>query len=128
MATEGSSAAQVIEQKAAEMWSRLAGRFEKGATAKQKAAEDAAKKAREEAPKPPAAPDPRVLLLSRWIATDPATVTALLSIIDEMIQLYGAQRREAVASHAYMAYHEGECAALSELRTKLTNLSGQGKP
>jgi len=113
---------EVLAQAKRKLWARVSERFQKGATLKARQEAERLKEAAEVAkPKPP---DPRDVVVAAWIASNPSGFAALCSIVDGMIQFHAAERRETVGSHSYMAFHEGECAALEQLRKKLTDLSG----
>lgn len=121
------SQAKLAELAQTPRWRQIAEKFTRGAAIRKKAEEDAAKAKLEAAeaarPKPV---DPSEAAVHMWAVRDENTFTALLNLITTLSQRHAAERREAVASHAHMAYHEGECAALSELRTLLLTLkSGQ---
>jgi hypothetical protein len=97
-----------------------------GSSIRAKAAEEATRKAIEEAPKPPLPPDPNEVAVRAWVVRDETTFESLLALIDASIRFHAAERRGAVASHPTMAFHEGQTAALEALKLKLTNLrSGQ---
>jgi len=108
-------------------WLGVAGRFSKSGAAYRLQQEEEALAWQKEAAAaiPPPPPDPREVLVSAWIASNPDAFKALCSLVDGMIQTSAVSRREAVSSHSFMAFHEGETASLENLLRKLKELSGQ---
>lgn len=116
--------AQLLAQRS--RWAEVAGRLVPGATARRKQADEQAKLEREAAEHQKPVPfTPQEIALAT-IMQMPPQAEALCGLITEMIQSAAIHRRDSVASHAQMAFHEGETASLERLQNRLIKLGGQG--